>query len=144
MTDEKRFLLLNIYKKHLNSPALAVVSEYQKKIDDDSYEHLLKVKLKDPIIGIVLAWFLGAFGAGAFYVKKIGYGVVQLLLYILYFISLFGYLFEGLSNDFGVYTIIFACLLLAFLVTFFVSVFSIVKWIKEYNYKKLMEILPLL
>ena len=144
MTDEKLIIVLNRFKKHLNSRDFAIVSEYLKKVNDDAFVCLQNIELKDPIIGIILAWSLGAFGGGAFYVKKIGYGIVQLLLYIFYFISMFGYFFESLGNDFGVCSIIFICLGICVFVMFLVSLICVVKWIKEYNYKKIMEILPLL
>lgn len=45
----------------------------------DKVARLASVQLKDPIITLLLCWFLGVFGIHRFYVGDVGIGIIELL-----------------------------------------------------------------
>lgn len=144
MTDERLILITQRLSKHLTTQDTAVVSGYLKNISDDAFMTLQSVELKSPVIGIVLAWFLGAFGGGAFYAKKIGLGITQIISWSLYLFFTFYSLPEQINNDFGVRSTFLLVSTIILLGLFFVCLACVGKWVKKYNFQKIMEILPLL
>lgn len=58
---------------------LAQIRSKLETMSADQVSALAAVELKDPVIAFVLAWFLGSFGAGRFYVGDTGMGVLFLL-----------------------------------------------------------------
>ena len=80
MTDERLILLSQRFSKHLTPHDTAIICDYLKNAKDEDFITLQTMELKSPTIGLVLAWFLGAFGGGAFYVKKTGFGIAQIIV----------------------------------------------------------------
>ena len=75
------------------------------------------------------------FGAGAFYVGKIGYAVAQLICYLI----LFPLCFIVQFNDSWGVIIPFLVVSFTTIGLFIVGVINTQKWTFEYNYKKFSE-----
>ena len=144
MTDERLILLSQRFSKHLIPHDNSIISDYLKKTKDEDFITLQTVELKSPTIGLVLAWFLGAFGGGAFYAKKIGFGIAQIIVWIIYMASYIWVLLEEGNEDFGVRYVLLLFSILCFLCLIIISLVYVAKWVKKYNFQKLMEILSLL
>ena len=144
MTDERLILLSQRFSKHLTPHDTAIICDYLKNAKDEDFITLQTMELKSPTIGLVLAWFLGAFGGGAFYVKKTGFGIAQIIVWVTYIISYIWVILEEENEDFGVRYVLLMFSILCFLCLIIISLVCVVKWVKKYNFQKLMEILSLL
>ena len=94
--------------------------------------------------GLILGWFLGAFGGGAFYAKKTGYGIIQIITILLYIISFIPAALLLEEGDFGFLAILMVAAALTMWILYIIGLACVWKWVKKYNFQKLMEILPLL
>lgn len=144
MTDERLILLSQRLSKHLTPHDTVILSDYLKNAKDEAFITLQTVELKSPTIGLVLAWLLGAFGGGAFYAKKIGFGIAQIIAWLTYMISYIWVTLEEGNEDFVVGYILLLLSVLCLLCLIIVSLACVGKWVKKYNFQKIMEILPLL
>ena len=61
--------------------------------DDDQFNKIISLKIKDPTVAIILAFAFGIFSADRFYLKEIGVGIIKLFtcgcVFVLYFIDIF-------------------------------------------------------
>ncbi len=80
MDDTKVFEYIMAWKDKLPADSLPLLQDELKKMPNDKVVNLSQVKLKDPIIGLILGFFLGIFAADRFYQGRIGLGIVKLLV----------------------------------------------------------------
>lgn len=146
MTNEQLILNSQRFSKYLTSRDAAVANGYLEKVKEENFLTLQTIKFKSPMTGLILGWFLGAFGGGAFYAKKIGFGTAQVIAFLLYIacMVLSMTLFANGSIDFETYSLLLACSAPIMWILYIIGLACVWKWVKKYNFQKLMEILPLL
>lgn len=84
--------------------------EHQK---DQVLSRMSLVKLKNPMVGLILSILLGGLGVDRFYVGDIGLGILKLIL----------------------------CAFVIGIIWYFIDVFLVMKRIRQDNYQKLMMII---
>ena len=62
-----------------NASDLVLIRQKLGKMSADNVAVLSSVELKDPMIGLLLCFFLGCLGVHRFWIKQIGMGVFELL-----------------------------------------------------------------
>lgn len=142
MTDEKILLIMPRLNKHLLSRDVAIVNGYLKNVDEEHFMTLQSFNFKSPITGLILSWILGAFGGGAFYAKRTGFGIAQILFTVLYFFSAFLYIYQVGEEPSTLISALFPISLIAMWILYVISLICVWRWVKKYNFNKLMEILP--
>lgn len=143
MTNEQLILTSQRFSKYLTSRDAAVANGYLEKVKEENFQTLYSIKFKTPMTGLILGWFLGAFGGGAFYAKKTGYGILQIIVILLYILSSIPVLlYPAEVGDWGVILMVGA--IITMWVLYIIGLACVWKWVKKYNFQKLMEILPLL
>ncbi len=153
MTNEKLFSLIAKYQSNLNSQDLAIVTNYLKDKEDEHFLSLHSFPLLNPIIGFIYSWFFPMFGIGAFYAKKTYFSVFQFISYVFFMCIYLGYpLYYGsdideiidfwLSNrKIGYGYFFFSLSFTIYITLFLIGITNVQKWIKDYNFKKLIEYL---
>lgn len=144
MTNEQLILASQRFSKYLTSRDAAVANGYLEKVKEENFQTLYSIKFKNPMTGLILGWFLGAFGGGAFYAKKTGYGIIQIIAILLYIISFIPAALLLEEEDFGFLAILMVAAALTMWILYIIGLACVWKWVKKYNFQKLMEILPLL
>lgn len=144
MTNEQLILTSQRFSKYLTSRDAAIANGYLEKVKEENFQTLYSIKFKSPMTGLILGWFLGAFGGGAFYAKKTGYGIIQIITILLYIISFIPAALLLEEGDFGFLAILMVAAALTMWILYIIGLACVWKWVKKYNFQKLMEILPLL
>lgn len=144
MTKEQLILISQRLNKYLTSRDAAVANGYLEKIKEENVQTLYSIKFRSPMTGLILGWFLGAFGGGAFYAKRTGYGIIQLIATLLYFFSAFPAILLMEDGDFGFLAVLMGVAALTMWTLYIIGLACVWKWVKKYNFQKLMEVLPLL
>lgn len=80
MTEEKVSVLYNKFEKQVPAEDRDNLLASLRCADDSLFGELSAIKLKSNAGAILLAIFLGSFGADRFYVRSIGAGVVKLIM----------------------------------------------------------------
>lgn len=166
MTDEKLFSLISKFQRDLNSHDLTIVTNFLRDKEDEHFLFLQTLSLKNPTIGIVFSWVFGYLGIGAFYANKMSFGIAQLVSYIAFIgiymglplaygwneSQIYDFWFGGYYNyDYTIWYgdyiskvegLFLVVSLIAYIVFFVIGVVNAQKWVKEYNFKKIMEYLP--
>lgn len=138
------YIFMNFEGKFSDSDKIAALKQCEKLSDNDAFL-LQTLRLKSPLVGLLLHAFLGYFGVGRFYKGDIGRG----LLYILCFVVLFVFLTitNFAANEFndGVAALyIFAYFLfLAFIAVIYLDCYLIYKGIQKDNFVKFQNFLLL-
>ena len=96
-------MLMNQWQDKIPPAQAFMLQKQLEEVDESSLYSLVSLDLKSPIIGFVLGFLLGYFGADRFYKGDIGLGVVKLLfcwltLGIWWLVDLF-LVWRGIKND---------------------------------------------
>jgi len=118
-----------------------------EQLPDSEFTRLATMDLRNPTITLVLALVLGAYGVGAFYVKKIGFGVAQIAIFAAYMFLAIGMgVLSGLAETEAdvlvaliVVMVLFFGLLAAMLLMVIISAVKARQWTREYNIQKFNE-----
>jgi hypothetical protein len=103
---------------------------------------------KNPTITLILALLAGAYGIGAFYVKKIGFGIAQVAVFIVYLMLAFGVgILSGLTESgedllgfLIVVMVLFFGLMIAMIVMVIISAVKARSWTHECNMQKFTQL----
>jgi ABC-type sugar transport system permease subunit len=118
-----------------------------EKAPDSEFVRLSSMDLKSPTMTLVLALALGGYGVGAFYVKKIGFGIMQVAVFIIYMISAIAMsvISELAGNSDDLLGLVIFLLVVFFALTALMIILVIVSaikarsWTQEYNINKFLE-----
>lgn len=80
MEENKVQTILAQYREYVEPEQLSVLYNLLKNVSDESYEKLLYLPLKSPMVTLMLSIFAGTLGVDRFYLGDIGLGVTKLLL----------------------------------------------------------------
>ena len=133
MTQEELDLTLFQLKKYFSSKNIMNLSSILKNLPSSTTSRIHMISFKNPNTALILSLLLGGI-VGAFYVKKIVYGIVTLLLYILYLV--FYILGTCVDENMIFVSLIFA---IPMFVLILISIIKSRKWAFEYNYKLFCE-----
>lgn len=133
MTQEELDLTLFQLKKYFSSKDIMNLSSILKNLPSSTTSRIHMISFKNPNTALILSLLLGGI-VGAFYVKKIVYGIVTLLLYILYLV--FYILGTCVDENMIFVSLIFA---IPMFVLILISIIKSRKWAFEYNYKLFCE-----
>lgn len=133
MTQEELDLTLFQLKKYFSSKDMMNLSSILKNLPSSTTSRIHMMSFKNPNTALILSLLLGGI-VGAFYVKKIAYGIVTLLLYILYLV--FYILGTCVDENMIFVSLIFA---IPMFVLILISIVKSRKWAFEYNYKLFCE-----
>ena len=133
MTPEELDLTLFQLKKYFSSKDMMNLPSVLKNLPSSATSRIHMIPFKNPNTALILSLLLGGI-VGAFYVKKIAYGIVTLLLYVLYLVF---YILGICVNE----NMIFVSLIFAIpmFVLILISIVKSRKWAFEYNYKLFCE-----
>lgn len=134
MANNSHNIALLHLRKFFSNGDFINVSANLSNADSESLWRIQSLPFKDPTTALILNLMLG-FGAGAFYVGKIGYAVAQLICYLI----LFPLCFIVQFNDSWGVIIPFLVVSFTTIGLFIVGVINTQKWTFEYNYKKFSE-----
>ncbi|WP_238386970.1 MULTISPECIES: TM2 domain-containing protein [unclassified Campylobacter] len=144
-------ILLNM-KDKIPNDAIFAFKESLEKADDDKYQALLLLNLKNPIIGLLLSLCMGIFGIDRFYKGNIGLGIAKLAVIFGAYLGIFSlgiftkggsyYVNPGVADTVLVVVSIFV--MLAFIVAliwYVVDIFCVFFGIKKDNLRKIYAVL---
>ena len=80
MTDDKVQELYFAYANMLSDEKKLMFKNALKKADDDKYDILIGIPVKNPTTTLLLSIFLGGLGVDRFYIGDTGLGVAKLLV----------------------------------------------------------------
>lgn len=132
------------HNKQFSAQDMMIVRSKLEGMTENNFMQISNTEFKSPTTAIVLSWFLSEFGVGAFYVKKIGFGVAQILVWILYLIFYFAYFANMCSSEGEIYNVLMSIVAIAIFILFIVGIINARKWTQQYNFNKFMETAQLL
>lgn len=153
--DTNSIIMLVQDKLPKDSMNLAVLKERLDKLNDaqrdDFAKRLSFIKLKSPIVGLILGLFFGGLGVDRFYKGNIGLGVLKIILlivsYSLFFSGFIG-MVAGSMDEMGEVaagsigmTAVGGIMLFALIVWVVADLFLVYKGIKKDNFAKIMMVL---
>ncbi len=144
MKQDKVNMFVIQHNKQFAVQDMMIVRQKLENMTENNFMHILTIDFKKPTTTIILAWLLSGFGAGAFYAKKIGFGVAQVLVYLFYMIFYVLYIADMYSSESEVYVVFMGIAAIVMLILFIVSVVNARKWTQQYNFNKFMETAQLL
>ena len=136
MEETNKNLLLEKFSKNISRGDRAKLEQDLDKANDDAFETLNSVKLKNTWLTVLISFFGSAFGGGFFYLKQfklaftslsltVGFGLVAAILSILHFAHI-DYVRIGFYIPFSVIILVSLFVIgILHLVFFFVSCFLV-------------------
>lgn len=79
MEAQKVDLFLMNNSENLPSGKMAIMRDRLKSLPEDRWPLLLSLDFKNPIIALVLSFFVGEFGIDRIYVGQVGLGLLKLI-----------------------------------------------------------------
>ena len=134
MEKQKIDLINQKFKNSLSEGDLVLIQSYLKDANDEAYEPLQKIKLKNKIVTVLLCVFLGGLGAGRFYLGDYQIGItkiVSITILNLIYIFLNGILFMFIGLFLSTITIVW----------YFTEIFSCYKHCSELNYERIKAVI---
>lgn len=138
---ENRIKLTQFLSKKLIASDVVKINNYIENIDEETLFTLLSVKLKTPLVGLLLSWFLGPYGVGAFYAGKRKFGIIQLVLLISYIVLAVLYVIFVLPLESFIASLMLVVLSTMILLFYIYGLIYTWIWVKQNNYNILMNIL---
>lgn len=80
MKEENIRSIIVSLKEYIPNESIPLLIERLKKVDDNSFEYILSMKMHNPTTVLLLSIFLGGLGVDRFIIGDIGLGVAKLLL----------------------------------------------------------------
>nr|WP_052043227.1 TM2 domain-containing protein [Campylobacter sp. MIT 97-5078] len=137
-------ILLNM-KDKIPNDAIFAFKESLEKADDDKYQAMLLLNLKNPIIGLLLSLCIGIFGIDRFYKGDIGLGIAKLVIIFGAYLGSFSLgVFGGYDLKTSALIVIPILVMLAFIVAliwYVVDIFCVFFGIKKDNLRKIYAVL---
>lgn len=150
--DTNSIIMLVQDKLSKNSMDLTILKERLDKLNDAQRDNFAKqlsfIKLKSPIVGLILGLFFGGLGVDRFYKGNIGLGVLKIILlivsYSLFFSGFIGMIASSMdemeevaAGSVGL-TAVGGIMLFVFIVWVIADLFFVYKGIKKDNFAKIM------
>ncbi len=139
MEQDRVNMFVMQHSKHFSAQDMMIVRQRLEDITEDRFMYILSLDFKSPTVAIVLSWFLSGFGVGAFYIKKIGFGIAQIIVYIMYIIFYIMFLFSANSSSEDIWGVLMGISGLVMVILFLVGVINARKWTQQYNFKKFID-----